>query len=138
MKLTWHLIVIVVAVILGFCLWHKGAEKDDMTDKQLHDAHLYRRVAGVLWAVAVGVFAVWLYKLNNQKLGNMCGGGMRAFMNGNTNHTNHLGSHTNHENGGFAIPAMYQPARRANMHQGRPNKVYRHGVVDLDKYLSDM
>jgi len=129
MKLTWHLVVIIIAVILGFCFWHKGAEKDDMTEKQKKDGEMNRRVAGALWGIAIGVFAIWLYKLNNKQLGNMCGGGVRAFMNGNTNHvlTNHVP--TNH--------VSLQPHRTANMSSYRPSKVYRHNVVDLNDYIEN-
>lgn len=71
-----HLIVILVAVVLGLFLLNMGRESSGMNLEQRTTANRYRTIAYVLFALAAGV-AVYYYVLNGKKMykkkAKMCG-----------------------------------------------------------------
>ena len=84
MQLTWHLLVIIAAVLFGVCMFQKGEQTPNMSDSQLKEAEEYRMWAYVLWAVAAGVTGWWYMNVNRQKA-TMCGAG-HAHHYGNMHH----------------------------------------------------
>lgn len=80
LELSWHLLVIVVALLLAGCLYHKSTTAN--TPWELQNAQMYRNYSYVLLAVAV-VVGVYYYYLHGNKAsmrGYMCGGTHRAPM----------------------------------------------------------
>lgn len=76
MKFTWHLLVIVAAILLGVCLYQRGQQTVDMTSEQVQEAGVYRNYAFVLWAIAIAI-ALYYYYVQGQSVfgrkANMCG-----------------------------------------------------------------
>ncbi len=75
MQFTWHLIVIIAAILIGVGLFQKGEKTPNMSGDQMKEADMYRNYAYMLWGVAVAVAVYYYYIQNRTQKANMCGGG---------------------------------------------------------------
>jgi len=81
MQFTWHLLVIIAAVLIGVCLFQKGEKNPNMSADQMKQADMYRIYAYILWAIAIAVAIYCYYFQNKSKKARMCGGGhYRGYM----------------------------------------------------------
>ena len=81
MQFTWHLLVIIAAILIGVCLFQKGEKSPDMSAEQMKEADMYRNYAYLLWGVAIAVALYYYYIQNNNQKATMCGGGYnKAYM----------------------------------------------------------
>ena len=79
-QLSWHLLVIVAALLLAGCMYQKSTMVNNPFEQE--QAQMYRNYSYVLLGVAA-VVAVYYYYLNGSKAsmrGYMCGADHRAQM----------------------------------------------------------
>ena len=80
MEFSYHLLIIIAAILLGACLFQKGEKTPGMTAAQLKEADMYRNYAYALFALAAVVAIYYYYVQNNQRAqmhsykARMCGG----------------------------------------------------------------
>ena len=67
MQFTWHLLVIIAAILIGVCLFQKSEKNANMSDDQLKEADMYRNYAYILFAVAIIVAVYYYYIQGNVK-----------------------------------------------------------------------
>lgn len=66
MILTWHVLVIIGLLIIGFCLYRKGETTRDMSVEKINRAKMSRNWAYFMWGSAI-VIAVYYYYIKNTK-----------------------------------------------------------------------
>ena len=91
MHLTWHLILIIAAVLLGACLFQKGEKNPNMSDAQVKEADMYRNYSYLLFGIAVVTAVYYYFIMPKSKKSRM--NGYNHYGNGNsyTNHANMCG-----------------------------------------------
>lgn len=86
MQFTWHLAIIIGAILIGVCMFQKGEKTPNMSDEQLKEAEMYRNYSYLLFAIAAAV-AIYYYFSNAQQKASMCGGGhYKGYMHGGCLH----------------------------------------------------
>nr|QBK87646.1 MAG: hypothetical protein LCMAC201_05590 [Marseillevirus LCMAC201] len=116
MKFTWHLLVIIAAVLIGACMFQKGEKNVDMSDSQLKDADMYRNYSYMLFAVAIAV-AVYYYYVQNYVKAHMDGynnNQANSYNNNNQannsyNNNNKANSHNNNNKANMCGAKAYMP-----------------------------
>ena len=66
MQFTWHLIVIIAAILFGICLFQMSGKSADMTADQVKQADMYLNGAYILWAVAVAVAFYYYFMMGEE------------------------------------------------------------------------
>jgi formate-dependent nitrite reductase membrane component NrfD len=81
MQCSWHLVVIIAAILIGACLFQMSETNANMTSDQAKQATMYRNWAYALWVLAA-VMVVYYYMMQGgAQKARMCGGGyQQAYM----------------------------------------------------------
>lgn len=78
MQFSWHLIIIIAAILIGVALYQKGIYTPSMSPEQAVYANMYRQYAYALWGIAVAV-AVYYYYINSKSRKASMHGGLSQY-----------------------------------------------------------
>lgn len=73
MQFTWHLLVIIVAILFGACLYQRSYISSGMTPDKIKMAEMYRSYAYLLFALAIIVGIYYYFIQPHAQRATMCG-----------------------------------------------------------------